>query len=103
MEEWRERNEGVEKKKTTKNKQMRGKILVKTGRNGRQKGEKKNKTYRDRQKKEKFNSEEEGKKNKGRMLFRHTKRNAKKRNKYTEKNAWNKINDDKENITENKR
>jgi hypothetical protein len=71
MEEWRERNKGVEEKKRAKNKQMRGKILVKTGRNGRQKGEKKNKTYRYRQKKEKFNREEEGKENKGRILFRH--------------------------------
>ena len=80
--EWkngRERNKGVEEKKTAKNKQMRGKILVKTGRNGRQKGEKKNKTYRDRQKKEKLNREKEGKENKGRILFSHkTKREKEK-------------------------
>ena len=58
---------------------MRGKILVKTGRNGRQKGEKKNKTYRDRQKKEKLNREKEGKENKGRILFSHkTKREKEK-------------------------
>ena len=82
---------------------MRVKILVKTGRNGRQKGEQKRIKHTKTGRKKRSEIEKKVWKTKE-EYYLDTKRNAKKRNKCTEKNTWNKRNDnDKENANENKR